>query len=228
MLHHYVNIIASSRRRSFDPLTLAPALWLADTGSDASIWPDISGNARHGTQSTPAYQPSIIAAAQNGRQARRFDGVDDFLEIFDIGSLVGAGDFSLFFAGKPTGTITTTFRAAMGKVGDNPSFYWHVASGSYGFYYAGNRLLGPRGNTTPQLLSFFRSSNLWTGALNGVDGTSTITLSSAWASGVNLLGRESGAYYAQDLFEILLFPSFLSSENRQKIENYLNTKWSLY
>jgi hypothetical protein len=36
---------------AFKPLSLspAPALWLSDTGSDASVWPDLSGNGRNAT-----------------------------------------------------------------------------------------------------------------------------------------------------------------------------------
>jgi hypothetical protein len=63
----------------FNPRSLSPALWLNDTGSDASVWTDISGNGRNAVQATGANQPSIVTGAINGRQVRRFDGVDDYL-----------------------------------------------------------------------------------------------------------------------------------------------------
>lgn len=63
----------------FDPLTLSPALWLSDTGSDVAIWPDLSGNDRNATQSTPNNRPAIISSGLNGRQVRRWDGTNDQL-----------------------------------------------------------------------------------------------------------------------------------------------------
>ena len=61
----------------FNPLTLAPAFWLSDTGSSAGTWPDISGNGRDFVQGTGVFQPAIVTNAINGRQIRRFDGSND-------------------------------------------------------------------------------------------------------------------------------------------------------
>ena len=66
---------------TFNPLSLSPALWLSDTGSDPSVWPDLSGNGRNATQATSTQRPAIVTGAQNGRQVRRFDGTDDFLRL---------------------------------------------------------------------------------------------------------------------------------------------------
>lgn len=63
----------------FNPLSLSPALWLNDTGSDPSVWTDISGNGRNAVQGNVGNRPAIITNALNGKQVRRFDGVDDYL-----------------------------------------------------------------------------------------------------------------------------------------------------
>ena len=65
-----------TRVRALDPLTLGPALWLDDSGSDPSVWTDKSGNGYDASQGTTSAQPQIIANALNGRQVRRFDGGD--------------------------------------------------------------------------------------------------------------------------------------------------------
>jgi len=50
---------------AFNPLSLSPALWLSDTGSDASVWPDISGNGRNATQAVALNHPAIVTGALN-------------------------------------------------------------------------------------------------------------------------------------------------------------------
>ena len=72
-------MIINPYRFGFNPLSLSPAIWLSDTGSDAGTWPDLSTNGRHATQATENQQPAIVSGARNGRQVRRFDGSNDVL-----------------------------------------------------------------------------------------------------------------------------------------------------
>lgn len=63
------------------------ALWLDvcrigptnGTGS-VGLWNDFSGAAVHATQGTGSQQPTVAAGVASGRNAVRFDGVDDFLQ----------------------------------------------------------------------------------------------------------------------------------------------------
>jgi hypothetical protein len=97
-MSNYLNIIAASRRRVLNPLTLSPALWLdasddatlfdaasggslPSDGNDVARWEDKSGNNRHFTQSAPAACPHRQTNIQNGRPVVRFDGSDDFIEM---------------------------------------------------------------------------------------------------------------------------------------------------
>lgn len=77
---------------SFSPIDLSPIQWLADTGASAGTWPDLSGNGWDGVQASAPQQPAIVPAAQNGRQARLFDGVNSEL----THGLTVAGDSDLF------------------------------------------------------------------------------------------------------------------------------------
>lgn len=82
-----IGVIGSAARRrggeseGFDLMPYTPTIWLSDTGSDPAEWTDLSGNARHATQSTSTRRPSIQSSIVNGRQVRRFDGNDDKLSI---------------------------------------------------------------------------------------------------------------------------------------------------
>lgn len=98
---------------SFSPLSLAPALWLNDTGSDPSVWTDISGNGRDAVQGNVGNRPAIITNALNGKQVRRFDGVDDYL--------ITATASNWTFLHYSTSSIFIVFRA--GNVTDPETIY---------------------------------------------------------------------------------------------------------
>lgn len=69
---------------------LSPYLWArSGPGATAAQWDDISGNAKHLVQATPALQP-VVAADAFGRPCLRFDGVDDYmLSTFGVGLAQG-------------------------------------------------------------------------------------------------------------------------------------------
>lgn len=88
--------IIGQRRRVFNPLSLAPALWLdasddatlfdatsggslPTNGNDIARWEDKSGNGRHFTQSSAAACPHRQTGVQNGLPVARFDGSNDVL-----------------------------------------------------------------------------------------------------------------------------------------------------
>lgn len=50
---------------------------------------DVSGNANHMTQGTGGNQPTRRVAAQNGMDALRFDGSDDFMSAGDVADMLG-------------------------------------------------------------------------------------------------------------------------------------------
>lgn len=47
---------------------------------ECGLWNDFSGAAVHATQGTGSQQPTVAAGVASGRNAVRFDGVDDFLQ----------------------------------------------------------------------------------------------------------------------------------------------------
>jgi hypothetical protein len=87
------SLIAASRRRVLDPLTLSPAMWLDasdssrlfDAVSGGSLvaanggirrWEDKSGNANHATRINDSFLPTRRVAVQNGKDIVRFASND--------------------------------------------------------------------------------------------------------------------------------------------------------
>lgn len=65
-----------------------------------SVWPDLSGlTGNDGVQIEPALQPVCVKSSGfGGRQAVRFDGVDDFIDL--NGEMINVGSFTLFIAAQ--------------------------------------------------------------------------------------------------------------------------------
>ena len=230
----------------FSPLQLSPALWLdasdATTLYDATVggnfvaadgtvarWEDKSGNARHATQTTLANRPLRKTAIQNGKDAVRFDGSNDWMLNSEF---VGTSNITIF---------------AVVKANSKPCVFIDSNSAvQHALYRGGNTDLndkfafGAGGVSTEAsisdsinvvLLTVIRNSNISTIRKNGIDGLSANV-------GTNILsGYRIGDIRAQvvngyqlngDIFEILIFPTALSNAERQSVETYLNTKWSVY
>jgi hypothetical protein len=103
------------------PLTIitstTPSIWLRsdtvtiDTG--VNPWPDLSGNSRHFSQSTPGLQPTYLATGgANGRPGVSFDGSDDFL--LSTFTPVAAGTTPTWYAAVLSFTFTVATRQLIG------------------------------------------------------------------------------------------------------------------
>jgi len=93
---------------SWSPASLPGlVLWLEasavspPSGSQISLWPDLSPAGNDAVQTVPAYQPTFEAAAVGGLPAMRFDGNLTFFTIADSASLQwGTGDYTLMVIGQ--------------------------------------------------------------------------------------------------------------------------------
>lgn len=239
-------IIAASRRRAFDPLSLSPALWLSDTGSDAGTWPDISGFGRDAIQATAGRQPAIISSGMNGRQVRRFDG-GDFLS--NAAAVFGLSSISGFFVIKETTKVQNAgiFSALPASGNDyESSTAILLQSGntalSRSIYITGNTNalagLSPSATFPKGLYAFIKTATSVTFWTNGSSSEtdSSFTAFATNSGGGYALGCRylSGAInttlylFNGDIAEILIYPSALSTTNRQAVETYLNAKWAIY
>lgn len=238
-------IIAASRRRTtaFDPLSLSPALWLSDSGSDVSIWPDISGNNRHALQATTASQPDIISSARNGRQVRRFNGTTDRFSGTATNLIQTTSAASFFIvakadtdAGLYTTLIATPTNATPWGIGlSKDGSYLNVTFGSSSTFYRGRFQTLAYGSYQLICVQYAGANPSLSNAYSARYNSTAKTLNSAgpyvayaatnWAVGS---AADGSTRLKGDIAEIIVFPSALSLANLQAVEAYLNAKWAIY
>lgn len=230
-----------------NPLSLSPALWLSDTGTNPAQWDDLSGNGRHAVQATPANRPSIVSAALNGRQSRRFDGVDDFLALSSgLNILRNVAGATGFVVRKRTGTSDQSFFIASVGGGTNSRFF--ISQGNSGSYTTGARRLDADAGTFANNGTTTSNWAIQTGRVDYANGgaaglssyangilTSSVAFNGTGnSSNTDSQGVRIGATLANtqfvsgDIAEILIFPTALSTADRQAVEIYLNAKWAIY
>jgi hypothetical protein len=231
-----------------DPvLSLAPALWLSDTGSNAAQWDDISGNGRHATQAVGANQPSIVTGAINGRQVRRFDGVDDTMQFasLDIAKNVpGLTIYAVYrWLSNPTaskavfaaqGNGTTGLRAWLGAglisrklnirarrtESDSAVNVNSSADNTLDFIIHAGII-----NYTGQELTQFINGSLDGSAAASFDAANSAnTDSNAVAVGSN---PGVGNFSNIDLAELLAFQRVLATAERQLLDRWASTKYAI-
>lgn len=217
---------------TFDPLSLSPALWLSDTGSDASVWPDLSGNGRNATQATTASQPAIVAGAQNGRQVRRFDG-GDFLECSSVYSLSTTTVFAVSKISVNSATVKTVYcSGSFAGSARDALLFWQASTINF---QRSNGSVYPTATATATVSAFALTTGQFTGSQlsvsvnGGTPSTAATTVAGATTDLVTIgVTRENfgyNFYFTGDIAEILVYPTALSTTNRQAVEAYLRTKW---
>jgi hypothetical protein len=219
----------------FDPLSLSPALWLdasdsstlydAVTGGSlvaadglVARWEDKSGNARHVAQATSGDRPLRKTSQINGKDVVRFVSDD---RLSRISSVIGIG--TLFIVNKPTftflgGIFGSTNPDDKGLRLETSSTLWKssggddISFGTGGALYINGSLTNNFGSYgIPHLVCAYRGSSH----------PSTYT---DWSIGRYFSGRN----YLGDIAEIILYPTALSTTNRQDVEAWLNTKYAIY
>jgi hypothetical protein len=221
------SLIAASRRR-FNPLSLSPALWLSDTGSSAGTWPDLSGNGRDATQADSAKQPAIITNALNGRQVRRFDGSNDFMETVAF-SLPQPYTTWAVFQSNTTTTLSVPVRGSRESVA------------SSGVFLIGHRatVSAVTGINAGTLHAPFATVTTWQIFCTVGNGANSLAFRNGQGAAVGNAGTNSisrvglgvstadTAFFAGDIAEVLILPYNPSTADRQKVESYLSNKWGI-
>lgn len=236
-----------------DAATLLDAGGLAADADEAiATWSDKSGNARHATQATSGSRPTLKAAVKNSRGVVRFDGASDFMTQSYKSIFRNVSGTTVFIVAKPTSSgaterilMTNTNNAGLGRV----TVSCDNSAQPSGFHYGGRRLDSDTGdfNQSPSdydgtsfyaITSQHRCSaaekQLWiNGSSSHVDvafqtsGNTSDTDSSA-DTHIGAAAGGASAFFAGDIAEILIFPTALSTTNRQAVESYLNQKWAIY
>ena len=231
---------------AFSPLTFNPALWLSDTGSNVAQWDDLSGNGRHATQAVGANQPSIVTNALNGRQVRRFGGVDDFLTIADralLRNLSGATIFSVINPSVQTAGDRIVFSYFTSTVGN----LFYMAQNGAQLIYGGRRVSGTAGDfttfgtvtasvprivTTQQRWSTAQKEAWITQGQTDLDASfqtlgNSENANSAFDPCIGKSADTAINFFNGDIAEIIIYQTALSTSQRQGVELYLSQKYNI-
>jgi hypothetical protein len=199
-----------------DPLELAPVVWFSDTGSDSSVWPDLSGGVSDAVQATVSARPAIIPAALAGRQVRRFDGGDRVV--------------------TPSITLRTVFVVTMPNAPNNLAGLIVCPNNTDSSLRRNDtapmRYRGITG-TASQDFSSGRGNKFFVNGQNTqdfVDGQWHIVSAESAAAKVGALGV-GGAFLSRfwkgDIAEVVGFSGTLSSANRIRLTRWLGAKWGI-
>ena len=232
------------RQGRFNPLTLSPALWLdfsdANTlydatsggsfvapGGDIYRIEDKSGNLRHatltGTGTIPTRQTSVV----NNRDVCRFPGGSDRrLKTANFGL---AQPYTTFVVWKINGGAAGQ-NVVDGIGTGRMAIYWRSAAGNRHGAFLGTAVMDGRVLSAPS--PFFVTSLVGSGAASQIyyNGSLDASGSSGTSSPTGVtIGGEAGALadLNGDVAEVLVYPTILSTPNRQAVESYLTAKYAL-
>ena len=205
-----LSVVAQSRRRGFDPLSLSPALWLADSGANPDLWPDLSGHGRDAV--AQGTQPAVISNGLNGKQVRDFSGVRGFLFPRPL-SLA-----SIFVVQRPQGHAWGIFGTSNGPVG------WIGNDGATGVVAFNCGTPSFRLNGAP--VGWTNRGQVHTDTNNSWNLVAAENFNfNAHPDLVGLADR-SGFFYSGQIAEILIYAP-LAPADTEIVENYLAVKWGI-
>ena len=217
----------------FTPLSLSPAIWL--DGADASTmfdattggslvsvngsiarWEDKSGHARHATQATGVSRPVRKSSILNGKDSVLFT-----VQYMSLAGPFTSSTYSLFaVVNRVSGAgYQSVLVDSGGSVG-----YW-IYPNKTTLYYGGNY----QGTATQTDNTFY--------LIEAVANTNVSLFLNSAADGTGLpdpvisaerIGGHGSEFLNGYISELLLFPTALGSTDRQAVETYLNTKWTIY
>ena len=206
----------------------------ADNADVIGAWDDKSGNGYHATQATTINKPTLRTNVQNGKNAIRFDGSDDFLQNT---SYPDFGDnYSIYIVGKSEITA------------DVEQGFFEVSTGAVntGFSLMHETVLNFRGRDASTIRNI-SGGDIRDGAFRLISGVNTgsqlrITVNGGAASTatytapnpntlnqLKIGGLIAGSFaLLGDIAELLIYTGSHTDDQQASIKAYLNTKWAVY
>jgi len=205
------------------------------SSSNISLWRDKSGN---GFNATASGSPGLIGFNSVSPSGVYFNGTSSYLSnfacpinlsrraIFIVMQEVTHTDFTGILAFIPNPTTGSDYQTPTGmSIETKFGLRFYANSGTY---------LSDMGNTTllqksiyfdsmngTQGGSFFNGANTSNNVANSTQGTCTgFVLGARWNNGV-------GTYTNSIIHEIIIYSNAITATQRQAVEGYLSTKWSL-
>jgi hypothetical protein len=216
-------------------------------GNTVSEWRDLSGNARHFSQATPASQPNANSRTQNGRRVLDFAGAQSLngnaaslsiatnvsgLTIFVVGQFDAIASTTMAMLSISRSDVNNSARAALVYLlGTNQILVGGRRLDADAFASAG---YAPNTNTNvlTGTLDYANSDAfIWQGGATQASNTAFQTNgSTANADSLAVVvGSDGGATQGLDGFiaEVIVYPSALSTTDRARVEAYLAAKWGI-
>lgn len=196
-------------------------------GADAdaiSSWTDLSGLGRHLVQGTPAVQPQLKLAIQNGRSVVRFDGAGDRMAC----GFVQAQTHTRFIVCRYRSAWTANEVCFDGAGALNASLYRVSSTGMK--IYAG-AAESTTLTTTPESWHLYEATFAGASSVLMVDGGSSVSgvnIGTATSGGVQIGADGSGGQSADvDVGEALTVNGDVAAGYRTLLRAYFKTKWAL-
>jgi hypothetical protein len=242
----------------FDPRSIANcALWLDASvnssltfnGNTVSEWRDLSGNGRHFSQGTAAFQPNGVNRTQNGKRVLDFQGnqvlIGNAATLNTIRNVPGATAVCAI-AFDATGANGVVFNFSIATNASTARFQIGQASSVGGTYCGGRRLDANTfasafyaDNTNPRIqsgvLDYANSDAfIWENGTLQNSNTSFQTTGNcqdADHAGVTIGNNSAVLTDAPRLDgwigEILVWPRALTTAERLAVERYMGAKWGI-
>ncbi len=246
-----VAVTAAEEEPSFDPKTIASLVAWFDAADTSSItlngdlvsqWDDKSGNGNHAAQSTESKQPKYNTSGGSIGQAHIQFGHNEP----DHNALTIAGP-TTWAAVSAGGVWNMSIFAVLHQPWPPPAgpAYTNVLlfnnSRTVGIFQGRGITMyiggwGPSGGTAEDslpsefLAGWLASDSQFITRLNGSvdDATSRGAGGSALTNSNWHIGRDAAGARVFEVSEILIFNTELTGSDLSDVENYLNTKWSIY
>jgi hypothetical protein len=210
------------------------------SGSDVTQWNDLSGNARHATQTTSANRPKSGTRTINGYNALDFDGSNDYLlNNGVVASFTGEDKpFTIFMVSKSDTTASDLTAWSFGNSGSATMRFLQLGSSLFVRDDADVQtqlLITGSYNTNNQFITWRSTGLNFTGYINKTltnTGTAynrgTFTLNVATIGALRNSGSPSGTLYFNGLIgEVIYYNRELTTGEVTTVQDYLSAKWEI-
>ncbi|MBI4238107.1 MAG: thrombospondin type 3 repeat-containing protein [Deltaproteobacteria bacterium] len=203
--------------------------YFSNDGDLLSAMADYSGNSLHAWMPEVGSRPTFATNAINGHPAVRFDGIDDWLLIYNTSALA-TPIVDMFVVMAATGDATND---PVLYVPDDETDYdtWSFGHVSDGVVWANANTREESAWTSaaaaePALYNFETAThNVRHNGVQILDATGGTVLTSA--SPPLIIGTDFENYLQGDIAEVMLFNRTLSTSERRSLECYLSEKYEL-
>jgi len=199
-----------------------------DGSNLVSTWADQSGNSRDLTQGTASHQPLWVDDGINGKNVIRGDGVDN--RLLYTPSVVSQ-PWHTFVVFTPITYIAYGILVTHNDADSNPGFLNSASGSSPNIYQNAGAATGNPVSAT--LGTDWLIHGYWSGAssylvLNDGSQQGATNPGTNSFSGLGVHGHATGVYGNQDIAEIAIYDTEVTSSALTTLEDYFNTRYSLW